>query len=397
MSAATTRSGFACRCSKTTPRSRASSDMPAKGGRQGRSTLSVCAAANRANTRRFAANSDYSRFAITDFPTSEKRRRPSLRSWLLAERIMVIGNTEPPRASVQIEATAVRSGEAVVACSEIRSWRSRPEASNCPSSAFVVEQARLSDSAIAGGPILRALSAIARAVDPRLAGFGKRLVPRASCLRWSRPTARECSRRLACPSWPCGCSSCCRGIRSITVGSVMNLVATTKPTARRAIALLTAARVLVETTGERRPGLMSTRGIAIGYAWGRACVMTDPPKPQVLAEGARLFDAGQHFDAHEVWEERWRATTDETERRFLQGLIQVAAAFHKHSTESALRLLGKALVKLQACPDRFADFDLATFRTAIARCADRLARGQFELADVPQMSPLLRRQAPTIV
>jgi hypothetical protein len=110
----------------------------------------VCAAANRTNRRRVAANSDYSRFAITAFPTSEKRRGPSMRSCLLAERIMIISNAErTPRASVQIETTEDRSGEAVVACSEIRSWRSRPEASNCPSSAFVVEQARSSDSAIA--------------------------------------------------------------------------------------------------------------------------------------------------------------------------------------------------------------------------------------------------------
>jgi predicted metal-dependent hydrolase len=129
--------------------------------------------------------------------------------------------------------------------------------------------------------------------------------------------------------------------------------------------------------------------------------ITKSPIADAFTEGARLFEAGQHFEAHEVWEERWRVTTDETERRFLQALIQVAAAFHKllkaHSTESALRLLGKALVKLHACPDRFADFDVAAFRTAVEGCVDRLACGQFEIDDIPKISPLLLRGEPTSV
>jgi hypothetical protein len=62
-----------------------------------------------------------------------------------------------------------------------------------------------------------------------------------------------------------------------------------------------------------------------------------------FARGTRLFDAGKFFEAHEVWEERWRVATDQVERDLLQGLIQVAAAFHKllvmKSTDAALRLL----------------------------------------------------------
>jgi uncharacterized protein len=67
----------------------------------------------------------------------------------------------------------------------------------------------------------------------------------------------------------------------------------------------------------------------------------------LFARGARLFDAGAFFEAHEVWETRWRAAADKGEREFLQGLIQVAAAFHKllvmKSTEGASRLLAKGL------------------------------------------------------
>ena len=46
----------------------------------------------------------------------------------------------------------------------------------------------------------------------------------------------------------------------VTVGSVMNLVETTKPTAGRAIDLLVAAGVLVETTGKKRDRSFVDRG-----------------------------------------------------------------------------------------------------------------------------------------
>jgi len=73
-----------------------------------------------------------------------------------------------------------------------------------------------------------------------------------------------------------------------------------------------------------------------------------------LVRGARLFDAGAFFEAHEAWEQRWLVETDTGARQFLQGLIQVAAALHKlvvvRSPDSALRLLARGLAKLDACP-----------------------------------------------
>jgi predicted metal-dependent hydrolase len=111
-----------------------------------------------------------------------------------------------------------------------------------------------------------------------------------------------------------------------------------------------------------------------------------------FVRGARLFDAGAFFEAHEAWEDRWRITTDETERRFLQGLIQVAAALHKllvmGSPEAASRLFARALAKLDACPadlTREEGFDLTAFRRAIHACADALAGGRFDRTAVPLM------------
>lgn len=43
--------------------------------------------------------------------------------------------------------------------------------------------------------------------------------------------------------------------------------------------------------------------------------------------GCDHFDAGEYFEAHEVWEDLWNEVTGE-EHSFLQGLIQVAVALH---------------------------------------------------------------------
>jgi predicted metal-dependent hydrolase len=62
-----------------------------------------------------------------------------------------------------------------------------------------------------------------------------------------------------------------------------------------------------------------------------------------LAEGLRLYNSGELFNAHEQWESVW-LTASEPEKTFLQGLIQVTAAFHPLQRDNRL---GAALL-LQA-------------------------------------------------
>jgi predicted metal-dependent hydrolase len=118
-------------------------------------------------------------------------------------------------------------------------------------------------------------------------------------------------------------------------------------------------------------------------------VVDDP-----FTRGARLFDLGEFFEAHESWEERWRVATDPTERDFLQGLIQVAAAFHKllamNSEEAASRLLAKGLTKLDRCPAHIQGMDLASFRERLRGCARDLAAGQFVRAAIPEVHGVTR-------
>ena len=50
-----------------------------------------------------------------------------------------------------------------------------------------------------------------------------------------------------------------------------------------------------------------------------------------FARGIALFNHGHFFEAHEVLEDLWRAAPAE-QKKFLQGLVQLAVAFHHHST-----------------------------------------------------------------
>jgi uncharacterized protein len=48
---------------------------------------------------------------------------------------------------------------------------------------------------------------------------------------------------------------------------------------------------------------------------------------ELLLEGARLFNEGKYWEAHEAWEAVWREL-EGPPRIYLQGLIQASAAFH---------------------------------------------------------------------
>ena len=86
-------------------------------------------------------------------------------------------------------------------------------------------------------------------------------------------------------------------------------------------------------------------------------------------EGIALFNAGKYFESHEVWEELWLAAAGD-EKTFLQGLIQVAAAFHHHARGnwSGMRsLMAAGLMKLDPLPDCYRGIALGELRDGV-RC-----------------------------
>ena len=68
-----------------------------------------------------------------------------------------------------------------------------------------------------------------------------------------------------------------------------------------------------------------------------------------LEEGRALFNAGRFFEAHEKWEEVWLEETGSA-KLLLQGLIQIAAGFHKARSGNggaAVRLCGAGASKVR--------------------------------------------------
>jgi predicted metal-dependent hydrolase len=86
-----------------------------------------------------------------------------------------------------------------------------------------------------------------------------------------------------------------------------------------------------------------------------------------LAEGLRCYRGCEFFAAHEHWEAVWLAA-QEPEKTFLQGLIQVAAAFHhfrRGNREGTGSLLRNALRRLDSYPEVFAGLAVAPLREEI--------------------------------
>jgi predicted metal-dependent hydrolase len=85
--------------------------------------------------------------------------------------------------------------------------------------------------------------------------------------------------------------------------------------------------------------------------------------------GLDHFNAGEFWDAHESWETIWLEAESDV-HLFLQGLIQLAAAYHhvKRGTYSGgLRLFDAALAKLEGFPKRWCGID----RTSVEETARR--------------------------
>ena len=69
-------------------------------------------------------------------------------------------------------------------------------------------------------------------------------------------------------------------------------------------------------------------------------------------KGVQQFNRGQFFDAHETWEILWMAASG-PDRMFLQGAIQIAAAFHhwgRGNPAGTRSLLTAGLAKLVQFP-----------------------------------------------
>ena len=106
-----------------------------------------------------------------------------------------------------------------------------------------------------------------------------------------------------------------------------------------------------------------------------------------LELGIRLFNQGRFFDAHELLEDVWRGSSQE-EKKFFQGLVQIAVAFHHHSTGNVAGMrsvLRRALTNLSAAPNDFAGIDLKSLRRSLSAWLDAADHGRPFPPSMPRM------------
>jgi len=88
----------------------------------------------------------------------------------------------------------------------------------------------------------------------------------------------------------------------------------------------------------------------------------------LLHRGIEEFNRGNFFEAHELWEEAWNEVVGE-EKRFYQGLVQIAAGYHKLSLaqySGARKLLERGRQTLSDFPSDYVGVDLTALLETVA-------------------------------
>lgn len=94
--------------------------------------------------------------------------------------------------------------------------------------------------------------------------------------------------------------------------------------------------------------------------------------------GLDEFNGERFFEAHEAWEQVWLASAGQ-EKRFLQGIIQIAAAFHHYrrgNWQGACSLLEAGLSRLHGLPANHGGIELAELRLAASEWIRELRAGR---------------------
>jgi predicted metal-dependent hydrolase len=105
--------------------------------------------------------------------------------------------------------------------------------------------------------------------------------------------------------------------------------------------------------------------------------MKSAERKKKFEEGLAHFNAKKFFEAHEFWEEIWLVES-EPEKTFLQGLIQVTAAFHhrqRGNPEGLELLLAAGIVKLLRFPEDHRGLAIGELRENAKRWARAVGRG----------------------
>lgn len=115
--------------------------------------------------------------------------------------------------------------------------------------------------------------------------------------------------------------------------------------------------------------------------------------PREYLEGIEHFNERRYYDAHEVWEEIWLRSSEET-RLFYQMLIQAAVGLHHYERGNARGARGmhrNVLEKLDRLPQFFMSVDLKDFAREFKSFFAELIESKDERAPTPaKPRPLIR-------
>ena len=90
--------------------------------------------------------------------------------------------------------------------------------------------------------------------------------------------------------------------------------------------------------------------------------------------GINLFNKAQFFAAHEELEDVWRAAPPEN-KKFLQGVVQIAVAFHHYSTGNRVGMrsvLERAIKNLSQPSGSFGQIELESLLTSLGEWREAL-------------------------
>lgn len=108
-----------------------------------------------------------------------------------------------------------------------------------------------------------------------------------------------------------------------------------------------------------------------------------------LVAGVEHFNAHRFWHAHEAWEVPWLEAEGDL-RTFLQGLIQLAAAYHhvqRGTFRGGVRLFDAALKKLEPFPAGCCGIDRVMAVRAAIRHRERIAGGErIDPGEFPKLS-----------
>ena len=101
----------------------------------------------------------------------------------------------------------------------------------------------------------------------------------------------------------------------------------------------------------------------------------------LLVRGVTAFNAGHFFEAHEIWETVWNESVGE-EKRFVQGLVQLAVGYLKLSSaqyRGAQKLFERGCQTLNTFPSTYAGLQVDVLCAVSTTLIRQLAKGEVPL------------------